>query len=171
MAVFLCRWPDGTCSIVEAKNKTDANIKLDEFGNADHADLYRMKEFLMDLKLTDDGALEINHDEGTSGFGDDTINQIMEKAYSHLNSVSFSDEAENLSEGDPKYKRLVREAVKDERERLWGRKKNLPEPKTEWAKRAQKLTRSSAAHVDRLVEQEGKKVLTEFDPPNKKKPN
>ena len=171
MAVFLSRWPDGTCSIVEAKNKTDANLKLDEFDNADHAELYRMKEFLMDLKLTDDGALEINHDEGTAGFGEDTFHQIMEKAYPLLKSVPLSDEAEQLSEGDPKYRQLVREAVKDERERLWGRKKDLPEPKTEWAKDVQRSMRSSAAYADRLVEQEGEKVLKKFDPPKKGKPH
>jgi len=171
MAVFLCRWPNGDISIVEAKNKTDANLKLDEFDNADHAELYRMKEFLMDLKLTDDGALEINHDEGMAGFGEDTINQIMEKAYPQLNSVSLSDEAEQLSEGDPKYGQLVRKAVKDERERLWGKKKDLPEPKTEWAKGGQRSMRSSAAYADRAVEREGKKVLKKFNPPKGGKPH
>ncbi len=39
MAVFLCRWPNGDISIVSARNKDDAIVKLDEIGNADHADL------------------------------------------------------------------------------------------------------------------------------------
>lgn len=148
MAVFLCRWPDGTCSIVEAKNKTDANIKLDEFDNVDHADLFQLREFLIDLKLTDNGFLEVNSDFADGGFGEETIDQILEDAYPELNKAIMSDD-----------KGAIPKAVEAERKRLWGRKKDLPETKTHWAKGTQKLTLSSAAYADRLVEEEGERIL------------
>lgn len=160
MAVFLCRWPNGTISIVEAKNKTDANLKLNEFGNADEANLFRLREFLMDLRLTDEGALELNYEMGEVGFGDETISQIMEDAYPNLGEALDSDD-----EG------VIRKAVELERNRLWGKKKNLPEPKTEWAKRVQKSIRSSAVYADRVVERTGDKILKKFRPPKKGKPN
>jgi len=142
MGVFLCRWPDGTCSIVEAKNKTDANIELDEFGNADKADLYQLKHFMMDLTLGRDGDFLIN------GFGEETFDQIMELAYPKLKEVFGSDD-----------KGAIQKAVESERKRLWDSKKNLPEPKTEWAEGVQKSARSSAAYADRLVEEEGERIL------------
>ncbi len=160
MAAFLCRWPDGTISIVEAKNETDANIKLDEFDNADKADLFRLREFLIDLKLTDDGDLEVNFDTGNRGFGDYTIDQILEDAYPELDVALVSEDKEAI----PK-------AVESERQRLRDRKKDLPEPKTEWAKGVQKLARSSAAVADQAVEREGKKILKKYRRPKKGKPN
>ena len=45
MPVFVCRWRNGDLSIVVAQNKEEATIRLDEFGNADHADIFRVKEF------------------------------------------------------------------------------------------------------------------------------
>ncbi len=160
MAVFLCRWPDGTCSIVKAKDKTDANIKLDEFDNADHADLFRLREFLIDLKLTDNGILELNMGTGCAGFGEDTIEQILEDAYPELDPALGSENEEAISE-----------AVENERQRLRHRKKDLPEPKTELAKGVQRKLRSSAVVADRAVEREGTKILKKYQPPKKGKPN
>ena len=57
MAVFLCRWPNGDISIVEARNKADADFKLDEFGNADQADLYQLRNFMMDFEILSASAM------------------------------------------------------------------------------------------------------------------
>ena len=35
MPVYLCRWPNGEVSIVQARDKTDAIFRLDEFDNAE----------------------------------------------------------------------------------------------------------------------------------------
>ena len=35
MAIYLCRWPNGEFSIVNAKSKADAIERLDEWGNAE----------------------------------------------------------------------------------------------------------------------------------------
>jgi hypothetical protein len=44
MPIFLCRWPNGDVSIVSAPNKDDAIEALDEFDNADHADISQLRE-------------------------------------------------------------------------------------------------------------------------------
>ncbi len=55
MPVFLCRWPNGDISIAAARTKDDVIEKLDEFGNADHADLFQLRDFMVDFTLKDDG--------------------------------------------------------------------------------------------------------------------
>ncbi len=150
MAVFLCRWPNGDISIVEAGNKADADFKLDEFGNADQADLYQLRNFMMDLTLGRDGDFLVKD------FGEETFDQIMELAYPKLNEVFGSDD-----------KGAIQKAVESERKRLWGSKKNLPEPKTEWAEGVQKLMGSSTVVADRLVERAAKKKLKKYRPKGK----
>ena len=79
MPIFLCRWPNGDVSILSARNKDDAIEALDEFDNADHAEISQLKEqFLVDFRLKDDGQLELNE------FGESTLNEIMETAFSKL---------------------------------------------------------------------------------------
>jgi hypothetical protein len=35
MPLFLCRWPNGDCSIVLARTREDAIVELDQVGNAE----------------------------------------------------------------------------------------------------------------------------------------
>lgn len=46
MPVYLCRLPNGDVSIVGACNKSDAIVVLDEFDNAEHAEISRLNELL-----------------------------------------------------------------------------------------------------------------------------
>ena len=55
MAIYLCRWPNGEFSIVNAKTKDDAIELLDEWGNAEQASLTRMTDCMFDFRLSDDG--------------------------------------------------------------------------------------------------------------------
>src|SRR5260370_40108327 len=70
MRVYLCRWPNGDCSIVSARNKDDGIWKLDETGAAAPEYLRVLHSCLIDLKLTDDGQLELER------MGDDTMDAI-----------------------------------------------------------------------------------------------
>ena len=164
MPIFLCRWPNGDISFVEERTKDDAIEKLDEFGNADHSDIFQIREFLVDFRLSDEGTLELNYGAGTCGFGEETVSKIMEKAYPELDKLLMSDELEKLKEDSPECKRLVKEAVELERKRLWGKKKKLKEAKTELGKRVQREMGSSAVVADRIVERTGKKILQKFRP-------
>ncbi len=45
MPLYLCRWPNGDCSIVWARNKDEAVIELDQVGNAEGCPLIPLHEF------------------------------------------------------------------------------------------------------------------------------
>ena len=130
---------------------------LDAFGNADHADLFQLPDFMVDFTLKDDGSLELGD------FGERTLNQIMEKAYPGLQETLMSDELERVQQGTPKYQTVIRRAVEAEHNRLSRRKKKVKEPKTELGKQIQKQTGAPAVMVDRIFEQVGKEVLDDLD--------
>ena len=44
MPVYVCRWPNGDCSVVQARTKQAAIIKLDEMDNAEGCPLIRLDE-------------------------------------------------------------------------------------------------------------------------------
>ena len=161
MPVFVCRWRNGDLSIVVAQNKEEATIRLDEFGNADHADIFRVKEFLLDLRLNDLGRLEV------SEFGEQADEQIMRRSYPLLWKTLISDELAQLKENAPKYRQLVRKAVEKERKRMRQEKKQLPKARTEAGKRLQEEDDFPAAKADRLIKQFGKKLLEQQDDDNK----
>lgn len=162
MPVFLCRWPNGDISIAAARTKDDMIEKLDEFGNADHADLFQLRDFMVDFTLKDDGGLRLS-DFGESGFGEVAIQEIMDKAYPELEKILMSDELEKLEHSSPEYQAAIRKAVEVERNRLERRTKNAKEPKTELGKHIQKQIDAPAVMVDRIFEQVGKEVLDNLD--------
>ena len=147
MPVYFCRWPNGDLSILSAPNKEEAVIRLDEFGNADGADLVQIGEFLVDFKLTDDGVLEL------SEFGEAAYFRIMEKAYPLLWETMLSDALMGLNENSKKYQQLVKTAVEAERKRMRRVKKQLPKAKTELGRKLQKDHDLPAVKADRLVDQ------------------
>jgi hypothetical protein len=48
MPAFCARWPDGSFSIVDAEDQTEALIQLDEIGD-EPADLWQMQSCLLDF--------------------------------------------------------------------------------------------------------------------------
>ena len=60
MPVYLCRWPNGAVSIVQARNKTEAIIRLDEFDNAETSEISKLDELLVNFDLDDEGSLQLN---------------------------------------------------------------------------------------------------------------
>jgi hypothetical protein len=59
MAIYLCRWPNGDFSIVNAKSKDNAIEMLDEWGNAEQAFISRMADCMLDFRLGDNGRIEL----------------------------------------------------------------------------------------------------------------
>ena len=165
MPLYLCRWPNGDVSIVMARNKTDAIIQLDEFDNAEYAEISRLNEFLVDFRLDNEGHLEL------AGLGEATENTIMQTAFPELEAALTSDELLALKPESPQYRKKVREAVEWERKRLWDkqREKKVRKPKTELGKRLQKSMAASTALVDRWVDEMAEEILEESEsdgPPN-----
>jgi hypothetical protein len=151
MSIFLCRWPNGDVSIVSARNKDDAIEALDEFDNADHAEISQLKaQFLVDFRLDADGHLELNQ------FGESTQGEIMETAFPELEKTQSEDPA------------VIRQAVELERTRLWETQKETKEAKTEIGQRLQEQLGAAAVVADRAVEREAKEVLKNFKSKNPK---
>jgi hypothetical protein len=71
----MCRWPNGDVSFVSARNKEDAVIMLDEWDNAELAELRQIRDFMVDFRLTDDGELDFH------AFGERVLDDIWELAY------------------------------------------------------------------------------------------
>jgi hypothetical protein len=112
MPIFACRWPNGDLSILAAKDKDDATCRLDEIDNAETAHVFRVDDFLLDLKLVDDGTLAT---DGAHGFGEVCGTEIMASAYPILWAAR-----RNLSSSatDQEASRVVTQAVQQERNRM-----------------------------------------------------
>ena len=51
MSIYVCRWPNGDFSVVAAASIEDAIVRLDEVGNAEKADLFPLRKFMVNFKL------------------------------------------------------------------------------------------------------------------------
>lgn len=58
MPVLICRWPNGDCSFVSARSKTEAIVRLDEIDNAETSEVFQAPDFMIHLRLADDGGFE-----------------------------------------------------------------------------------------------------------------
>src|SRR5882757_6840161 len=115
MANYLCRWPNGDFSIVNAKNKGDAIEMLDEWGNAEQAILSPLTDCMFDFRLCDDGQIEV------VDIGESTRDCIMETCYPDLNKAFATAEWDEAGLGySEKGRNQIREAVELERTRLSG---------------------------------------------------
>jgi hypothetical protein len=143
--VFLCRWPNGDCSVVLARNKPDAVEKLDEVANAEDCPMVELSEAQMHFALTDDGQLVLD------GLGEDTEQEIFEFCYPAL------------SEALAARKDVVR-TVQLERDRG---KDNLAEteaPTTELGRRTKAQLDMPTTLINRMVSKEAKRRLRSFKP-------
>lgn len=78
MPLFLCRWPNGDCSVVLARNEADAVERLDEVGNAEGCPITRLSSLQVHFALTDEARLALD------GLGEDTEAEIFEFCYPEL---------------------------------------------------------------------------------------
>jgi hypothetical protein len=148
MAMYLCRWPNGDFSIVNASTKADAIELLDEWGNAEQASVRRINDCMFDFRLSDDGEIEL------AAIGEATEELIMEMCYVELREALAVAEEDEAS---PKRIDQIKRAVERERSRLWD---NQPRPKpaeTQLGRDMQKQLGAAGVVVDRVV----RRVATE----------
>ena len=69
MRVFCCRWQNGDISFVAARNKEEAVLSLDEVGNAEASDIFPSPEFMLHLRLGNDGRLRFQGFEAQGNCG------------------------------------------------------------------------------------------------------
>src|SRR5215475_4436932 len=135
MAIYLCRWPNGEFSIVNARTKSDAIELLDVWGNAEQASLTRMADCMFDFRLGDDGEIEL------ANVGETTQESIMETCYPELGKAVATAEWDDSSVGySAKGLDQIRQAVELERTRLWEDQTPAKEAETALGRDIQKQT-------------------------------
>src|SRR5262245_375282 len=133
MSVFICRWPNGDVSFVDAFDEEHAIELLDEIGNAEGCPLFEVEsDFLLHLRLTDDG--EFNLDE----LGDFTQEHFWGGAYPKLIKAV---------EGSPEE---IREAVKQERKRVKLRRR--AKAQTEAGRKLQEVADLPSSLADKYIQ-------------------
>ena len=77
MPVFFARWADGSFSIVNAVDETDAYVQLDEIAD-EPAEVWEMQSCLLDFDLTDSGTFRLIE------MGQETAAEILRRGYPSL---------------------------------------------------------------------------------------
>ena len=115
MPMYLCRWSNGDCSAVWARDEQDARLKLDEVGDAGGCAISRIPEFQVHFRLTDWGDLELDD------FGDEIEPAIWRLCYPLLDQVETEimgeREARVADELTASQRERIRQVVVRERER------------------------------------------------------
>jgi hypothetical protein len=154
MAIYLCRWPNGEFSIVNARTKDDAIVLLDEWGNAELATLTRLTDCMFDFRLGDDGRIEL------ANIGESTEERIMEACYPKLSdALATAERDETEQDFSEKGREQIREAVELERTRLWGSRPQGKDAETDLGRDIQKQTGAPSIVVNRIVRQVASKRL------------
>ena len=163
MPVYLCRWPNGDCSLVQARDKRTAIIKLDEIANAEACPIIRLNECQVHFHLTDDGQIELET------FGEETESEIWHFCYPVLDDVQTQVGEERDASGAGEFTldqmERVREAVRQERERVTP--VAVKEPETALGRDIKAKLGAPTALIDEIIRQEGKETLRKLKPPRK----
>ena len=169
MAIFLCRWPNGSFTIVGAANKAEAVMELDEIGNADGAEIRRMPSCMLDFELVPPAASdEVSFDTlfRFSGFGEQTRDFVLEKAYPKLHETLETVLETGRTDPTAAHK-IWAEAVEIELARV------RPEPivtaDTELGRRLQHQLGMSRIVANRIVRKGGKRLLESMETDSKTK--
>ena len=161
MPVFMCRWSNGDCSFVSARNKSKAIEALDEIANAEGCPLSVVEDFMVHFHLDDDGTLQIEE------FGEGTENTIW-KDYPILDETL--DRIFQETKGEPltrEYMQVIGEAVGKERERV--KAKKMKQPATHLGQEIKKAMDVPTSMIEREIKKTAMEKLREFKP--KGKPN
>jgi hypothetical protein len=161
MPLFLCRWPNGDCSVVLARTRNDAIARLDQVGNAENCPITPLRSFQVHFALTDDGDLALEQ------FGDDTREEVIAWAYpllEHALSDAYGGGASQTGQGLPPDRRAaIARAVERERSRLDVEKPTAPEPQTELGRDVKNRTDMPTVLVDRLVRRRAAQTMRAFN--------
>ena len=146
MPDFLCRWPNGDCSIVSARTEAEAIERLDEVANAEGCPITRLGHLQIHFTLTDEGRLALE------GMDEATEDEIFEFCYPELDHA--------LAVGSD-----VASAVTRERERVHEVSETPARaPATELGRRAKEQLDMPTTLVDRIVSDAAKQRLKSFKP-------
>jgi hypothetical protein len=155
MPIFMCRWPNGDFSVVNAATKNDAIYLLDEVGNGEGCPVKVLKkDFMLHFTLADDGEIELELfgellDEEIMEFGYPLLSKALHES-SEFDGDDHSDEANQAREN-------VRKAVLKERERVTARESK--QPRTLIGQRLKNEIDAPTTKIDQIVESVAKEAL------------
>src|SRR5438132_3970807 len=90
MPLFICRWQNSDFSAVSASSREEAMELLDEVGNADVADLFTAKRFMVHFQLRKEvDSLEEPVPVSFEGFGEETYDTLCERIYPVYSKASM----------------------------------------------------------------------------------
>lgn len=146
MPLFLCRWPNGDCSVVLARTKDDAIIELDQVGNAEDCPMTQVRTFQIHFALTDRGELALE------GFGEGTKEDVISWAYPLVeNALADAYRGGKSDQRLPRDRRAaIARAVERERRRI-DLEAASTDPQTELGRDVKRRTDMPTMLVDRLV--------------------
>ncbi|MDP2318400.1 MAG: hypothetical protein Q8O42_03545 [Acidobacteriota bacterium] len=148
MPLFLCRWPNGDCSVVSAPHKEDAIVELDQVGNAEACPIAQVRSFQVHFVLNEQGKLVLE------ALGEGTEEEIVSWAYPVLDqalSDAYGDEVYDSYETLPPDRRAaIATAVEAERRSTADDRTPTAEPLTEIGRDLKKQTDVPTILVDRL---------------------
>ncbi len=154
MPVYVCRWPNGDCSVVQARTKQAAIIKLDEMDNAEGCPLFKLDECQIHFRLTDEGQLELQ------SCGEETESGIWNVCYPVLDGVLPDKAPDDWSVTE---REAVHHAVRQERDRV--QPVDVPEPATALGRDMKAKLGAPTTLIDDLVRREGTQILKRLTPP------
>jgi len=95
MPLFLCRWPDGDCSVVWAPHLEDAIVELDQVANAEACPITQVRAFQIHFVLNDEGKLVLE------ALGEGTEEEIVSFAYPVLKQALSDAYGDGVYESRP----------------------------------------------------------------------
>jgi hypothetical protein len=157
MPLFLCRWPNGDCSVVLARTRDDAIIELDQVGNAEGCPITQVRTFQIHFVLTDRGELALE------GFGEGTKEDVISWAYPLLeNALADACRGESYESLPPNRRAAIARAVEQERSRLDREETATTEPQTGLGRDVKSRTDMPTILIDRLVRKGATNKLKSF---------
>jgi len=101
MPLFICRWQNGDFSAVNASSREEAMELLDEVGNADVAEVFTAKRFMVHFQLkkqVDDVEEPVPVD--FEGFGEETYDMLRARVYPVYSEAALRVHDEVHANGD-----------------------------------------------------------------------
>jgi hypothetical protein len=159
MPLYLCRWPNGDCSIVWARTREEAIVELDQVGDAECCPLTPLRHFQVHFRLTDEGRLEFESlGEGTNEQFFALAYPVLERALAEVYQEMDSDQAALTLEQQAR----IGAAVAQERERVRVNPAKVGEPETAIGQDIKRQTGMATPLVNRIVRETATQLLEDF---------
>jgi hypothetical protein len=174
MPLFICRWQNGDFSAVSASSREEAIELLDEVGNADVAEVFAAKRFMVHFQLKQQvDNLEEPVPVDFEGFGEETYDMLCERVYPVYSKASMGVHDELHANGAPPgqgYKaalKVLNDAVAAERMRNYSSKSCELSDDTDVAE-LQKQIDMPRRLAERAVKERRRRAIAETPPSSKK---